>query len=66
MEMTVPLHFADAAGKPTGLAVDLIKEAARRRGVQLEWIQATGFNRGADGSMGASRRHTGSAVERRL
>ena len=39
-----PLHFADAAGKPTGLAVELIKEAARRRGVQLEWMQSTGFN----------------------
>ena len=39
-----PLHFADASGKPTGLAVELIKEAARRRGVQLEWTQASGFN----------------------
>lgn len=39
-----PLHFRGADGQPTGLAVDLIKAAARRQGVKLEWVHATGFN----------------------
>jgi len=32
-----PYHFEDADGKPVGLAVDLVNEAARRRGIRLEW-----------------------------
>jgi len=33
-----PFQTRGADGKPAGLAVDLVKEAARRRGIQLEWI----------------------------
>ena len=32
-----PYHFPDANGNPTGPAVDVFKEAARRRNVRLEW-----------------------------
>ena len=32
-----PQHFIGKDGKPTGLAVDLIGEAARRSGVRLQW-----------------------------
>jgi hypothetical protein len=31
-----------SGGQPTGLAVELVREAARRRGVRLEWLQQTG------------------------
>ncbi len=41
----VPLHFAGADGKPTGLAVELVRESARRQGVQLEWVQQRGAAR---------------------
>ncbi|HEY1108020.1 MAG TPA: transporter substrate-binding domain-containing protein [Opitutaceae bacterium] len=39
-----PLHFVEADGRPAGLAVDLMNEAARRKGIKLEWIEGTGFN----------------------
>ncbi len=39
-----PLHFAGADGRPTGLAVELVSEAARRKGIKLEWVYGTGFN----------------------
>ena len=32
-----PQHFIGKDGKPAGLAVDLIGEAARRRGIRLQW-----------------------------
>jgi ABC-type amino acid transport substrate-binding protein len=32
-----PYHFQGADGKPAGLAVDMVAEAARRRGIKLEW-----------------------------
>jgi len=32
-----PQHFIGKDGKPTGLIVDLINEAARRRGIRLRW-----------------------------
>ena len=32
-----PQHFAGKDGKPTGLIVELINEAARRRGIRLKW-----------------------------
>ena len=32
-----PYHFPDSNGNPTGPAVDVLKEAARRRNIQLEW-----------------------------
>jgi signal transduction histidine kinase/ABC-type amino acid transport substrate-binding protein len=35
----IPFHFRDADGHPAGLAVEMIKEAAKRRGIQLEWVQ---------------------------
>ena len=35
----MPFHFRDADGHPAGLAVEMVKEAARRRGIQLEWVQ---------------------------
>ncbi len=42
-----PLHFKGADGGPTGLAVDLVREAARRKGIQLEWKLGSGFNQSA-------------------
>jgi signal transduction histidine kinase len=33
-----PVHFLGDDGRPTGLAVDLLSEAARRRGIRLEWL----------------------------
>ncbi|HYA16411.1 MAG TPA: PAS domain-containing protein [Bryobacteraceae bacterium] len=32
-----PWDFTGADGKPAGLSVDLVREAARRRGIQLAW-----------------------------
>ncbi len=32
-----PYHFVNADGKPAGLAVDIVREAARRRGIALEF-----------------------------
>jgi PAS domain S-box-containing protein len=39
-----PLHFADAQGEPTGLAVELVREAARRKGIRLEWVNGPAFD----------------------
>ena len=36
-----PLHFPDAEGNPTGLAVELVQAAADRAGIKLEWINLT-------------------------
>ena len=36
-----PYHFPDANGNPTGPAVDVVKEAARRRNIRLEWRYST-------------------------
>jgi signal transduction histidine kinase/CheY-like chemotaxis protein len=33
-----PYHFPDANGNPTGPAVEVLKEAARRQNITLEWI----------------------------
>ena len=33
-----PQHFLGKDGKPTGLAVELVNEAARRRGIHLQWV----------------------------
>ncbi len=33
-----PLHFQDETGNPAGLAVGIVKEAARRQGIRLQWI----------------------------
>jgi signal transduction histidine kinase/DNA-binding response OmpR family regulator len=32
-----PYHFPDVNGNPTGPTVDVVKEAARRRNIQIEW-----------------------------
>ena len=40
----LPLHFRTPDGQPTGLAVDLVREAAKRRGIRLRWVNGTGFN----------------------
>jgi ABC-type amino acid transport substrate-binding protein len=33
-----PLHFNGPDGLPTGLAVELVREAARREGIKLQWV----------------------------
>src|SRR5260370_5246501 len=38
----IPYHFPDANGKPTGPVVELLREAARRRHIQLEWVYFPG------------------------
>lgn len=42
----VPFHFTGQNGLPTGLAVELVNEAARRQRVRLQWVpdQHKGFN----------------------
>ena len=37
-----PFHFRGPDGKPTGLAVEIVQAAARRRGIRLEWMQVAG------------------------
>lgn len=37
-EIQPPLHFQTTDGRPTGFAVDLINEAAARRGIRLQWL----------------------------
>src|SRR5690242_8841535 len=34
-----PFQVADQAGQATGLAIELVREAARRRGVRLTWVR---------------------------
>jgi PAS domain S-box-containing protein len=34
-----PEQFPDSKGQPTGLAIELVREAARRSGIQLQWVQ---------------------------
>ncbi len=33
-----PFQIRDDGGKPAGLAIDLVREAARRRGIGLQWV----------------------------
>lgn len=35
----VPFHFRGADGQPTGLAVEMVQEAARARGITLRWVE---------------------------
>jgi signal transduction histidine kinase len=37
-ENSPPIHFIGKDGRPTGLAVDLVSQAARRRGIRLQWL----------------------------
>ena len=36
-----PYHFPDANGSPTGPAVEVVKEAARRKNILLQWIYSS-------------------------
>lgn len=36
----VPMHFFGPDGQPTGVAVEIVREAARRRGIKLQWYDA--------------------------
>ncbi len=36
-----PLHYPGPDGEPSGLAVEVIKEAARRSGIPLQWVRTT-------------------------
>jgi len=49
-----PEQFPDSKGQPTGLAVELVREAARRSGIQLQWVQHghDGSHFGAQGNHG--------------
>src|SRR5258706_15733878 len=35
------LHFPGPDGKPRGIAVDFVSEAASRRGIKLEWVYSS-------------------------
>lgn len=41
-ESNPPFQLRGADGGPTGLAVELVREAARRRGIRLEWVLLEG------------------------
>jgi len=43
-----PFQAAGPDGSATGLAIELVREAARRRGIRLEWVRQTG---GADAAL---------------
>jgi len=38
-----PMHFKDASGRPSGLAVAMVNAAARRSGIKLEWVEGDGI-----------------------
>lgn len=42
-----PFQFRAANGAPTGVAIEIVKEAARRRGIHLEWVQPAHFSSAA-------------------
>ena len=35
----VPFHYRGSDGNPTGLAVEMVQEAARAQGIQLRWVE---------------------------
>jgi two-component system, cell cycle sensor histidine kinase and response regulator CckA len=37
-----PFQAIGSEGQPTGLAIELVREAARRRGIRLEWVRQAG------------------------
>lgn len=41
----VPFHFKEDDGEPSGLAYDLVNEAAQRSGIKLRWIENEEFQR---------------------
>src|SRR5271157_2443324 len=52
-EMDPPEQVRGDNGEPTGFAVELVREAARRRGIQLTWIYSEESSEAAlrDGSV---------------
>jgi PAS domain S-box-containing protein len=44
-----PFQAAGPDGGATGLAIELVREAAKRRGIRLEWVRQSG---GADAALG--------------
>lgn len=42
-----PFQFRGDGGTPTGVAIEIVKEAARRRGIHLEWVQPEHFGASA-------------------
>lgn len=42
-----PFQFRANDGRPTGVAVEIVKEAARRRNIHLEWVQPALFGASA-------------------
>jgi signal transduction histidine kinase/ABC-type amino acid transport substrate-binding protein/AmiR/NasT family two-component response regulator len=38
----VPFHFKGEDGRPTGLAVEMVSEAARAKNIKLEWVDGQG------------------------
>jgi len=41
-EEVFPFQVSGEIGQPTGFAVEVVREAARRRGIQLEWVKIRG------------------------
>ena len=39
-----PMEYPDASGTPTGFAVDVIQEAARREHIRLTWVRGGGMD----------------------
>src|SRR5207247_9596830 len=42
-----PFQYKTEDGAPAGLAIDLVRDAARRRRIQLEWVWYPGSSEGA-------------------
>ena len=49
---SAPYHFADANGNPTGPAVEMLQEAARRTNIHLQWVFSP---QGPDASLNSER-----------
>lgn len=39
-EPSDPFQIAEPGGEPTGLAIELVREAARRRNIRLQWVDS--------------------------
>jgi hypothetical protein len=42
-----PDQVATKSGEPTGFAVELVREAAKRRGIRLQWVEHPESSEGA-------------------
>ncbi|MBI4877922.1 MAG: hypothetical protein HY822_25100, partial [Acidobacteria bacterium] len=49
-----PGQMVGPDGRPRGMMIDVIREAARRRGIRLEWVQAP---EGPDHALGSGKVH---------